>query len=218
MSVKELIHRYLVFVLGLIIMSMGVAVITYSYLGTSPISSTPYVFSLNTRWSMGTYLFFLGIFLVIVQVCIMGWAKSRERYKELLLQIPSTMLFGIFTDISMWMLTGFAPEDYYMKILTLVAGSFILALGVAIQVEANVTMMGGEYTVRVIAEQMNKRFGDIKMFFDSALVILAVSISLVFSSNIQGVREGTIIAAVITGPFVRVISPRLGFLTNRYKK
>ena len=40
-------RRYLIFLAGLFINSLGVSIITKADLGTSPISSIPYVLSLN---------------------------------------------------------------------------------------------------------------------------------------------------------------------------
>lgn len=43
----EKVKRYLVFLVGLFVNSLGVSLITRADLGTSPISSIPYVLSLN---------------------------------------------------------------------------------------------------------------------------------------------------------------------------
>ena len=48
--------------------------------------------------------------------------------------------------------------------------------------------------------------------FDVTLVILACLLSLVFLSNISGVREGTVTAALIVGPIVHFVSPYYRFL------
>lgn len=42
MSKKELIRRYVFFLLGLFVNSLGISLITKANLGTSPISSIPY--------------------------------------------------------------------------------------------------------------------------------------------------------------------------------
>lgn len=52
----EMMRRYSVFFVALFIMSFGVSLVTRSLMGTSPISSAPYVWSLNTALSMGTYI------------------------------------------------------------------------------------------------------------------------------------------------------------------
>ena len=48
------------------------------------------------------------------------------------------------------------------------------------------------------------------MFFDVSCVIAAVILSLVFFGfTLQGTREGTIIAALLTGIFVKVITKHI---------
>jgi len=74
-------------------------------------------------------------------------------------------------------------------------------------------MMSAEGFVKYSADRYNKEFGKIKRKFDIFLVVLAVSASLVMSKHIQGVREGTVIAALITGTIVTFISQKL--LTRR---
>ena len=46
--------RYVVFLVGLFVNSLGVSVITKADLGTSPISSIPYVLSLNYPLRLST--------------------------------------------------------------------------------------------------------------------------------------------------------------------
>ncbi len=48
-----------------------------------------------------------------------------------------------------------------------------------------------------------------KVRFDVVLVLLAVGCSLAMSGHIDGVREGTVIAAVLTGTLVSFIVTRI---------
>lgn len=57
MGKAELFRRYLTFGISLFIIACGISVITRSDLGTSPITSVPYVASLNTPISIGSYFF-----------------------------------------------------------------------------------------------------------------------------------------------------------------
>lgn len=68
MKKSELFQRYLIFALALFVSALGVSVITRSYLGTSPISSIPYVLSLNTPLTMGSYIFILNMALIWANV------------------------------------------------------------------------------------------------------------------------------------------------------
>jgi len=79
MKKKELFRRYLVFTVALFVSALGVSVITHSYLGTSPISSIPYVLSLNTPLSMGTYIFILNMILIAGQMLMLGMSGTACR-------------------------------------------------------------------------------------------------------------------------------------------
>ncbi len=214
MNVKEKIRRYSLFTLSIFIIALGISVFVRTNLGTPPFSSTPYVFSVNTPLTMGTYMFSLFMLLVLIQLVILGKKGIIENKFNLLAQIPISFFFGFSTDLTMWMLSDFAPEGYIIRVISLIMGCVILALGISLEVVANVFMTSNEYTTQIIATRVKKEFGVIKMYLDTALVIIAIVSSLAFTSTIVGVREGTVIAALIVGPIVKVIMPRLGFVKN----
>lgn len=213
-SNAELFRRYLIFGISLLVIALGISIITRSDLGTSPITSVPYVASLNTPLSLGTYFFFFTIFLIILQVIMLGKKGILERKVEFLMQFPVALVLSVFTDFGMWITAAWMPELYYVKIVSLVVGCLVLAFGICLEVIADVTMISAEYTIQFATMRLKKDFGTIKICFDVSLVLFAALGSWLFSGRIDGVREGTIIAALITGPFVRMIMPRLAFLRN----
>ena len=133
----EKLKRYLVFFIGLYINSLGVAMITKAALGTSPISSIPYVLSLQFPFSLGEFTIFFSLFLILLQLFIL----RRNFHLEHLLQIPISILFGYFIDISMILLNFVNPELYLMKIVYLLIGCLVLGFGVYTEVLANVAML-----------------------------------------------------------------------------
>lgn len=212
MKKNELYRRYLIFTIALFVSALGVSIITRSYLGTSPISSIPYVLSLNTALSMGTYIFILNMVLIAGQMLMLGKSGIHKKRVELLMQIPISVVFGLFIDLTMGMLDNYIVPFYGLKILSLVMGCAVLALGICFEVVADVTMVSGEYFVQIASRRFKKEFGLVKIIFDVSLVVIATLFSLLLAGRIEGLREGTIIAALLTGPFVRLISPRLEFI------
>lgn len=86
----EKFKRYLIFLVGLFISSLGVSLVTKANLGTSPISSIPYVLSLNFSLTLGNFTIIFSLFLIALQLLIL-----RNDFKlEHLLQIPISILFG----------------------------------------------------------------------------------------------------------------------------
>ena len=200
-------RRYLLFLISLFVNAFGIAFITKALLGTSPITSVTYVLSMFTPMTMGQWTIILNILFIIFEIPFMTREVFRQDRRLYLLQIPISLCFGTFIDCSMRMLHALNPITYVSQIVTLVFGCVILAVGIALEVKANVAMMSGEYFVRVISLRLKKEFGYVKLGFDITLVIVACLLSLLFMSGIYGVREGTVIAALVVGPIVHFVSP-----------
>ena len=72
MQEKNLLYRYLLFLIGLFIASMGVAFSTKAGLGTSPVASVPYSVSLvSNALTFGGWLNLLSLIQIIIQVILM---------------------------------------------------------------------------------------------------------------------------------------------------
>lgn len=209
---SSIIKRYLYFIIALFFNSLGVALITIALLGTSPISSIPYVLSLSTQWSMGEWTIAFNVIFIMLDLILMKREDIRQHVFDLCVQLPVTVLFGLFIDLSMAMLSVVDPTSYAMSVATLVVGCIILALGVSMEVQADVAMLPGEFLVRVISKVSGCEFGNVKLFFDVTMVVVACILSYVFAGEINGVREGTVICALLVGPITRVIRPRLSFV------
>ncbi len=204
----EKIKRYIIFLIGLFINSFGVSFITKADLGTSPISSIPYVLSLNFPFTLGEFTIFFSLLLIFLQLIIL-----RKNFKlEHFLQIPVSIIFGYFIDLTTFMLGAMNPELYPVKLISLLIGCVILGFGVYMEVLADVVMLPGESFVRAIVLTWKTNFGNTKVAFDASMTIIAGILSLFFFHRLQGVREGTIIAALLVGFIARLFGRLLAFL------
>ena len=206
----EKLKRYLIFLVGLFVNSLGVSLITKANLGTSPISSIPYVLSLNFPFTLGNFTIFFSIFLIVLQLIIL-----RKNFKlEHILQIPVSIIFGYFIDLTMILFSWVNPEAYIMKIVYLLIGCLILGVGVYMEVLADVVMLPGESFVRAIVLTWKTNFGTTKICFDVSMSVIAAVLSFIFAGRLAGVREGTVIAALLVGFIARLIGKKLVFLKD----
>ena len=206
----EKLKRYLIFLVVLFVNSLGVSLITKANLGTSPISSIPYVLSLNFPFTLGNFTIFFSIFLIVLQLIIL-----RKNFKlEHILQIPVSIIFGYFIDLTMILFSWVNPEAYIMKIVYLLIGCLILGVGVYMEVLADVVMLPGESFVRAIVLTWKTNFGTTKICFDVSMSVIAAVLSFVFAGRLAGVREGTVIAALLVGFIARLIGKKLVFLKD----
>lgn len=212
MQNKYIIRRYLLFAIALFINAMGIAYITKADLGTSPITSVTYVSSMFTPFSMGQWTIILNLLFVVLELPLMTRRQLKNDMRMYLLQIIVTFFFGTCIDLCMYLIQDLTPVTYLSKIINLLVGCIILAIGIALEVKADVAMMAGEYFVRVISLKFRKDFGYVKLGFDWTLVLIAIALSFSFMGGLYGVREGTVIAALLVGPIVHFVSPYYRFI------
>ena len=196
----NLIKNYTIFIIGLFFMSLGIDSIIKSMLGTSPISSIPYILSLNTQFSLGQITFIINMVFFFMQ-----WFILRKRFEKIqLLQIPMTFIFATFIDVSMNLLVFITiPNVYIIHLMVLLLGCLSMGVGITCELLGKVVMLPGEGIVNAIAVNWHFDFGKTKIAVDCSLVIIACLLSLYYSGSIVGIREGTIISAMITGIIVK---------------
>ena len=198
---STLIKRYFFFILGLIINSFGVAFITKSTLGTSQISSIPYVLSLKfTNLSFGQTTFIFNMLFILIQLLIL----KKDFHPIQFLQVLANILFSFFIDISMLVLAWLNPQTLPLRILSLLIGCAILAIGIS--VAPDVIKVPGEGIVHAISRVSGIEFGKVKIRFDVTLIIMATLLSFLFFHKLNGIGLGTIISAVLVGPMISFVN------------
>ena len=208
----EKCKRYVVFLIGLIINSIGIAVITMSSLGISPISSIPNVLALEfTKLTLGNFTILFSLLLILIQLVILG----KNFRLEHVLQIPVSIILGYLIDACMLVFSFIKPELYWQQLLCLLVGCVILGAGVYLESVANGVMRPGESVVRAICLRLSSNFGSTKMAVDVSLAVIAVVLSFLFFGRLEGVREGTIIAALLVGFIARQLGKHLNALPLR---
>ena len=164
--------------------------------------------SLSFPFTLGNFTIFFSVFLILLQLLIL-----RKNFKlEHVLQIPVSIVFGYFIDLTMLLFTWVNPQNYVMKIVYLLIGCLILGIGVYMEVLADVVMLPGESFVRAVVFRIHSEFGFTKVCFDVSMAVIAAVLSFLLSGHLEGVREGTIVAAVLVGFIARSIGKRLSFL------
>ena len=207
-----MLKRICMFVVGLFIMSVGVAFSIISTLGTTPVSSISYALTLITNINIGITTFVFNAALILIQFLIL---RSRFQKKRLL-QLINCVLFGYFTDLSLY-LVSFLPFEHTIPyyVLYLAISIFLIALGIFIYMPANIAPLPGEGCVEAIAIVTGWRFSTIKIGFDATVVSIALIMCGLWYTNVFGaVYIGTVISAFMIGFTLRQINNMYARLTG----
>lgn len=204
-SIREHMLRCLILSVSLFIMSLGIALSTKANLGVSPISCTPYVLSLAVPLTMGTLTILMHLGFVGVQAILL----KKQFHPTLLLQIPIAFLFGILTDISLWLTAPLEVNGYAGAMTLCLLSCVVIGFGVYLQVKADSILLAGEGMSLAFVKTFHWEFGTVKTGMDCSLVFIGLVGSLLFLPELTGIREGTIIAAVLVGMIVRFFNQHL---------
>ena len=205
------IERLAWFAAGILINSFGIVLITKGALGTSQISSIPYVLSLQMpSISFGMFSFIMNMVYIVLQALLL-----RRQFKPIqLLQIVVNVVFSASIDVFMAMLSFYAPQQLFTRVLSAIAGCIVLAFGISVEVAPDLIMVPGEGIVAAISKVSGWRFGSVKVAFDVTLILIAALLSWLFFGDLVGVGVGTLLSAVSVGQFVNLINRHVPLLQH----
>lgn len=207
---RYLLYRILIYILGLFFLAIGVAFSVNSNLGVSPVNSLPYAISAVSGISMGTCVIMVFSCYVLVQIILL----RREFQLKNLLQVVFSTIFGYLVNFTKAMLGSFTIPTYFGSLLMLAISILFVSLGLVFYLSANIVPMPMEgMTLAVTAKLKRFPFHSVKIVMDTASVVLAAAISFLVLGHIDGIREGTLIAALACGKVMELLSkpirPRL---------
>lgn len=207
---KNILKRYIVATLGLVLVALGVALSLKSNLGTAPISCPPAM--LNLRWSgisVGTFTWLMHLVFILFQMALL-----RRRFKwSYLMQLPAALVFGYLCDAAIWACDALTVSSYAARIGLCLATVVLTAAGLRLEMIASAWMLAGDMTIVVLGKVGRWRVSTVKVVFDIVMVVAAVAFAWICFHRADGdgvsavVREGTLILALLTGPCMRLTDP-----------
>ena len=229
------IGKLIVYLIGLLIIAVGINVSKLSGLGISPVSSIPGVLSKSFDISLGSMVIVVYCALVLAQLIVL---RKKFRAKNIL-GVPVAIIFGLMVDfvgiahfkptlagIDIGIKAEFdglmmglkAPEGYPMQLLYLLASIVIIGIGVFIYLKPKLVPMPAEGLAGAISEVSGKAFGNCKTFVDVGMITVALVLQIILLGGFKSftganavVREGTVLSAICVGQVVK-------FLNKIFKK
>ena len=209
---SNIVVRCIIYFFGLLIMTLGVAVSVKSDLGVSPVSSIPYTMTCVWGIEMGKATIVFHAALVLVQVILL----RRKFQLKNLLQIPVGVLFGYMTTFSNHLMTFLPdPGNIYIRLGMVVISTVLVAIGLFFYVPADIIPLAGEGVMLAISKVADKAFSTVKIAFDITMVLISLITCLILIHSLGSVGIGTVIAAVMVGMVLKLITKLFGEARDR---
>lgn len=203
------IRHFTCLLFGIALMAASVALAKIALLGTSPISSIPNVLSELTPLTIGEWTMFYMFLLIFLE-----WVVLRRYFSwGNVIQLIPSLFFGVMIDWFVHLFHFIKLPNYGVQLGLTLISIVLLAFGVFFEVNSRTLMMAGEGITAAFSFRVKIAFARMKVRADVTMVIVAIAISLIFGHQLIGVREGTILSALLSGRIVGLIEAHLPRLT-----
>lgn len=210
---RNFISRSFTLLMGVVILAWGVVFSIRSNLGTSPVSSVPFAYSYIIPLSVGTLTVLFHTIMIFMQYLVLKKDFHWTRW----LQILVGAAMGIFIDLILMLTANWQAHHYLTQFIFCLFSCILTAIGVCLILKANLVNLAIEGFYQAISLRFKISFSRCKTIGDIGMVSLAILSALICTQNIIGVREGTIITALLVGTIVKWIMPYFSFLDRLYK-
>lgn len=210
-SPLQMALRVGIYCFALLLIAFGVALSVNSNLGVSPVNSLPYVISRILNVQMGTCVTVIFCSYIALQALILG----RDFHPVNLLQIVFSTIFGYFVDFAKLVVGDFAIPTYFGQLAMLAMSIFLIALGVLLYMDVQLVPMPMEGLSDTVARKLGKPFPTMKTVIDCLVVLTGIVLCFLFFGKLDGIREGTILTAMLTGKLIAILKKPISPLIQK---
>lgn len=209
---KKTFYTELSYLLGLVILAFGTALMERADFGMSMVVAPAYLVHLKLvqilPWfSFGVAEYCLQGLLLALLAAVMG--KFKRKY---LFSLVTAVLYGMVLDGCIALVGLIGWEGIAMRISFFVLGLLLCSLGVALFFHTYITPEAYELLVKEISEKFGTDLGKTKTIYDCVSCLTAVVLSFVFFGfgHFEGVKWGTVLCALVNGSIIGLIDKGLG--------
>jgi uncharacterized membrane protein YczE len=214
MNYKNLMIRFILYMLGMVILALGISLNAKTSLGVSPIVSTAYCVSALTGYNFGDMTFIVYTILVCVEIVIHLAGKQKKQAVFDCLQVVVSLIFTRFLNVFDRLIPNLGSEEMKGtfagsmggRIVFLLAAIVFTGIGAALSLNMRMIPNPGDGIVQTIGDAAGKDNGLIKNCVDITCVIVTCATGLLFAGRIIGIGLGTLMAMIGVGRVIAVFN------------
>lgn len=227
---RNILFRTFFYLLGLLVLALGLTLNTKTGLGVSPIISVAYSIATISHHNFGNMTLALYSVFVVIEMALhllrsrrsarsasqpLVHARRTDRKLTLLmdfLQIPLSLIFTRFLNVFSAVIPDLYGEgrdsasDMVLRLAVLIAAIILTGIGAALSLNMRIIPNPGDGIVQAIADCIHKSVGFTKNCFDLTNISITVIVSLLFAGHLVGIGIGTVLAMVGVGRTIAVFN------------
>lgn len=206
MDTKKIkLPQELAYLLGIVTMTLGVALMQKADFGLSMVVAPAYLLSEFFGISFGTAEYCLQ-FVLVTAMCLL-LRRFRISYY---LSFATAVIYGLVLDGFIQLFRATVPvESMPLRIFFMLAGMVVTAFGVALFFRTYLPACAYDMFVKVTSQAFGIKTGRFKICYDFSSLAVALLLSVAFFGKLIGMGVGTLVCACLNGLIINGFSALL---------
>ena len=198
---QKQVARFGLYLLGMLLLALGLTLNTETGLGASAIVSIPFTLSEGLEMNFGNLTLVAYCVLVAAQFVVKGKNRTWVDLLQLVVSLIFTRFLNVFKAIIPYK-NGVLPADIALLVLAII----LTGVGAAMTVDMQLVPNPGDGIVNSLAQRFGKELGFCKNCFDLGCVTASLLIGLAFGNALLGIGLGTILSMIGAGRAIAVFN------------
>ena len=208
MKKKPVLYSEAAYVLGLVILALGTALMEKANFGMSMVVAPAYLLHLKLVSSLPFFSFGMAEYMlqgVILILLALGMRRFKRAY---LFSFATAVIYGFTLDAMLTLAAPLPAAGFALRTLWYMLGMVVCSLGVALLFKTYLPPEAYELFVKEMAGKTGKPISVVKTAYDCVSCLIAVVMSFAFFGlgRFEGVKLGTILCALVNGTIIGAIS------------
>ena len=199
---KQLVTRWVVYLVGMFILATGLTLNTKTGLGASAIVSVAHTISLCTGFTLGNITLVTYVLFIAAQFILKG---DKRNWLDLL-QLVVSVVFTRVLDFLKAVVPYQSGQNLVFDFLLLALSIVLTGTGAAMVLGMDLVPNPADGIVNALSMRSGKEVGICKSCFDIVNVAVALLIGLANGNPLLGIGIGTIISMLCSGRYISLFN------------
>ncbi len=191
--------RILTYVVGLIILALGIDLNTKTHLGVSPIISIAYNIATIKGWILGVTVFIYYVLQIFLQWFLLKKDFEYIQFMQAICALITSAAVQVFDLIIP------SPNSMTLRLLLLILAIVITAIGASLTVSMKLIANPADALANVLGIKLGQDFGFGKNLLDLSCIVISLLICFICEGRLIGIGIGTIISMIFTGRVIAML-------------
>ncbi len=208
---KKTMYTELSYVLGILVLALGTALITKSDFGVSMIVAPAYLLHLKISTVLPFFTFGMAEYTLQGVIIVIMCFVLRKFHLSYLFSFVTAVVYGLCLDGALFVTSFLSSNGWQIRLCWFVAGVFLATLGVSFFFHTYISPEAYELFVKKVSAKFGIKIYKFKYIYDAVSLVLSVTMSLCFfgTDKLVGVGVGTLVTAVLNGRLIALWSKAL---------